>query len=150
MRDFELTGKPIRRGCPDGTFAWFLGQFPAPARRDVELERSAHAGAKRRGEVKMTLGTRTQLLASAALLGLAASTPALAQAAPAQSTQNQSVTDENSQEIIVTAQKREQVLLKVPQSVTVVGQDTLERQQATSFQDYLSRSEERRVGKECR
>lgn len=40
-------------------------------------------------------------------------------------------------EIVVTAQKRTQVLIDVPQSVTVVGGETLERQQATSFQDYL-------------
>jgi outer membrane receptor protein involved in Fe transport len=42
-----------------------------------------------------------------------------------------------SAEIIVTAQKREQVLIDVPQSVTVVGGETLERQQATNLQDYL-------------
>jgi outer membrane receptor protein involved in Fe transport len=87
----------------------------------------------------MTLGTRTQLLASAALLGCVISTPAMAQTAPAQSPpRNQSVSDDQSEAIVVTAQKREQVLLDVPQSVTVVGGDTLERQQATNFQDYLS------------
>ena len=42
-----------------------------------------------------------------------------------------------SEDIVVTAQKREQVLLDVPQSVTVVGGAALERQQATNFQDYL-------------
>ena len=51
---------------------------------------------------------------------------------------NQTVSDENTQAIIVTAQKRAQVLLEVPQSVTVVGGETLERQQATNFQDYFS------------
>ena len=87
----------------------------------------------------MTLGTRTQLLASAALLGCITNGAAVAQTAPAQSPpRNQSVSDDQSEAIIVTAQKREQVLLKVPQSVTVVGGDTLERQQATNFQDYLS------------
>ncbi|HEX7115215.1 MAG TPA: TonB-dependent receptor [Steroidobacter sp.] len=40
-------------------------------------------------------------------------------------------------EIIVTAQKRTEALIEVPQSVTVVGGDVLERQQAANFQDYL-------------
>ncbi|MGH8178477.1 MAG: TonB-dependent receptor [Steroidobacter sp.] len=40
-------------------------------------------------------------------------------------------------EIIVTAQKRREALIDVPQSVTVVGGDVLERQQAANFQDYL-------------
>jgi outer membrane receptor protein involved in Fe transport len=43
-------------------------------------------------------------------------------------------TDQN--EIIVTAQRRAQTLIEVPQSVSVVGGETLERQQATSFLDY--------------
>ena len=88
----------------------------------------------------MTLQFRTHLFASAALVGLAVCTPAQAQTQEQPSPpQNESVADDNDQEaIIVTAQKREQVLLDVPASVTVVGGDTLERQQATNFQDYLS------------
>ena len=39
--------------------------------------------------------------------------------------------------IVVTAQKREQQLIDVPQSITAVGGSTLERQQASNFQDYL-------------
>lgn len=39
--------------------------------------------------------------------------------------------------IIVTAQKREQLLVDVPLSITVVSGETLERQQAVNFQDYL-------------
>ncbi|MEO7410376.1 MAG: TonB-dependent receptor plug domain-containing protein, partial [Sphingomicrobium sp.] len=39
--------------------------------------------------------------------------------------------------IVVTAQKRTQVLIDVPQSITVVSGNTLENQQATNFQDYL-------------
>ena len=99
----------------------------------------------------MARGTRTKLLATAAI-GFALSTPAFAQDAPqpassatttvSQATNatptNQSVADDNSQAIVVTAQKRAQILLDVPSSVTVVGGDTLERQQATSFQDYVS------------
>jgi len=96
----------------------------------------------------MLMGTRTQLMASAAA-GLVVCAPAYAQDAPSspattvsQATNatptNQRLTDDNSQAIIVTAQKRAQVLLDVPSSVTVVGGDTLERHQATNFQDYLS------------
>ncbi|MBM7404687.1 MULTISPECIES: TonB-dependent receptor [Sphingomonas] len=40
------------------------------------------------------------------------------------------------EDVVVTAQKRPQVLIDVPQSVSVVGGETLERQQAFSFQDY--------------
>ncbi len=40
-------------------------------------------------------------------------------------------------EIVVTATKRSERLLDVPQSVTVVNGAVLERQQATNFQDYL-------------
>ena len=41
-------------------------------------------------------------------------------------------------EIVVTAQKREQSLIDVPQSISVVSGETLEKHQATSFQDYLT------------
>ncbi|WP_077146295.1 TonB-dependent receptor [Sphingopyxis sp. KK2] len=40
-------------------------------------------------------------------------------------------------EIVVTAQKRSQTLIDVPQSVSVVSGATLEQQGATSFADYL-------------
>ena len=88
--------------------------------------------------MKSLLGTKTQLLASATLLTLGIATPAAAQTQPPSPPANESVSDENSEAIIVTAQKREEVLLEVPQSVTVVGGDTLDRQQATNFQDYLA------------
>lgn len=85
----------------------------------------------------MTFSIR-QLLCSAALIGFTAA-PAWAQVEEQPSPpQNESVSDDNEQAIVVTAQKREQILLDVPQSVTVVGGDTLERQQATNFQDYLA------------
>ncbi len=73
------------------------------------------------------------LFSSVAMVALAFASPAEAQAQ-----EDQSVGNENSEAIIVTAQKRAQVLLDVPSSVTVVGGETLERQQAKSFQDYLS------------
>ncbi|HEY0941926.1 MAG TPA: TonB-dependent receptor [Steroidobacter sp.] len=40
------------------------------------------------------------------------------------------------EEVVVTAQKRTQTLLEVPQSISVVGSELLERQQATTFADY--------------
>jgi iron complex outermembrane receptor protein len=71
---------------------------------------------------------------------LAAAGPAFAQdanaqAANAQPQPNQAPTDQNA--IIITAEKRPQLLLDVPQSVTAVSGATLEAQHATNFQDYL-------------
>ena len=43
----------------------------------------------------------------------------------------------DEQDIVVTAQKREQRLIDVPQSVSVVSGDALENVQATNFSDYL-------------
>ena len=64
---------------------------------------------------------------AAALAASAASaqttTPAQAQPAP-------------SEDIVVTAQKRQEMLIDVPQSVSVVSGGDLERQQAFNFQDY--------------
>ena len=39
-------------------------------------------------------------------------------------------------EIVVTAQKRSQLLTDVPQSISVIGGERLDRQQATNFADY--------------
>ena len=77
---------------------------------------------------------------------LLAGTCALAAAAPAfaqnttnptsgQPAANQAPADQNA--IIITAEKRPQLLLDVPQSVTAVSGGTLEAQHATNFQDYL-------------
>jgi len=68
--------------------------------------------------------------ASAASAQTAASVSA--QDAPAGSV---APTDENA--IIVTAEKRPQLLIDVPQSVSVVSGATLEAQHASSIQDYL-------------
>lgn len=84
---------------------------------------------------------RAALAASVGLWALLAPGIAYAQteAGAAAQPQPQSEADDGEGTIIVvTAQKREQVLLDVPQSVTVIGGQTLERQQATNFQDYLS------------
>jgi iron complex outermembrane receptor protein len=66
------------------------------------------------------------LSASATLAWLSCAAPVFAQ--------NGAESDDT---IIVTAQKRVQSLIDVPQSVSVVSGDALERQQATSFRDYL-------------
>jgi outer membrane receptor protein involved in Fe transport len=68
-----------------------------------------------------------------ACLAAIASGPALAQSA----------TDSDKgtfgdDEIVVTAQKREQTLIDVPQSISVVSGDLLERSQANNFQDFLN------------
>ncbi len=66
---------------------------------------------------------RIRLLTGVALLALTA--PAYAQ-------------EEERDTIVVTAQKRTQTLQEIPQSVSVVGGDTLERLNATTFEQYLS------------
>lgn len=55
------------------------------------------------------------------------------------STQQQTADAPNTDQsaIIITATKRPQVLIDIPQSVTVVTGGTLEQQHANSFQDYL-------------
>ena len=79
------------------------------------------------------------LLATVGFVALTAGSTAIAQVqeqAPPQ--EDQSATDAENAEIVITAQKREERILDIPQSVTVVGGDTLERQHATTFQDYLN------------
>src|SRR6476661_6254956 len=83
----------------------------------------------------MTSGLRARLLVSAALLGCGFATPALAQDPPAKPQQVASA-DNNEEAIIVTSQRRAQTLIEVPQSVSVLGGEKLEQQQAKSFLDY--------------
>lgn len=88
--------------------------------------------------IRLGLNSRNTLLASVGLVGLALGSVANAQVqeqAPPQ--ENQSATDADGGEIIITAQKREEKILDIPQSVTVVGGDTLERQHSVTFSDYL-------------
>jgi iron complex outermembrane receptor protein len=84
---------------------------------------------------------RSALMISASAIGMVSAAPALAAqtvpAAQSASTATPSAQDVNSQDIIVTAQKRTQLLIDVPQSITVISQASLEKQQASSFQDYL-------------
>jgi len=65
---------------------------------------------------------------------IAGSMAALATAMPAWADEGAT---EDQNDIVVTAQKREQRLIDVPQSVSVVSGDALENIQATSFSDYL-------------
>jgi iron complex outermembrane recepter protein len=61
---------------------------------------------------------------------------ALALAWPATASAQESDTSPG-EEIVVTAQKRSQTLIDVPQSVSVISAATLEQQGATGFADYL-------------
>jgi len=70
----------------------------------------------------------------------ALATQANAQDAPAAPTAQETTADQvgaTGNDIVVTATKREQLLMDVPQSITVVSGKTLETQNATSFEDYL-------------
>ena len=91
---------------------------------------------------KIRNAARTALFSSAALLAITVGGTASAQTqeqpAPSQESNTPTTTEEGGERVIVTAQKREEVLLDIPQSITVIGGDTLDRQQATSFQDYLA------------
>ena len=69
---------------------------------------------------------KKKLLKAGSLAALAVSMPAYANEAA-----------DSDQTIVVTAQKREQRLIDVPQSVSVVSGDALENVQATNFADYL-------------
>lgn len=86
---------------------------------------------------------RSALLISASAVGLLTSAPAFAVqpvTAGTQSPQDNSTLrapEGNPQDIVVTAQKRTQLLIDVPQSISVVSGATLEHQQANSFEDYL-------------
>ena len=85
------------------------------------------------------LTSRAGLLGSAGLIVLACAQPAFAQAQEQLPGQQETTTqeDENPAEIIVTAQKRAQLLIDVPQSISVVSGATLEQQNASTFADYL-------------
>ena len=71
---------------------------------------------------------RTGFLLSSGAAALLAASSAAAQTQPAGAT---------GTEIVVTAQKREQTVIDVPQSISVVSGDELRNQQSNSFQDYL-------------
>jgi len=84
---------------------------------------------------------RRMLAISAAVAALSIGTAAQAQppADPAEAGAPAQAADAaDGDEIIVTAQKRDQLLIDIPQSISVVPGETLENQQATNFQDYLN------------
>src|SRR5689334_5314097 len=80
----------------------------------------------------MTLGMRAQSLASVALLGCALASPAIAQNTQAAA----KPTAGEGEAIVVTAERRAQTLIEVPQSVTAIGGRVLEQQQSKTFLDY--------------
>lgn len=84
------------------------------------------------GYTKFTL--RATLAATSALLAVAV--PAQAQDEGSSTPDEGTLSPNQSEVIIVTAARREQVLAEVPQSISVIGEDTLERQVARSFIDY--------------
>lgn len=58
-------------------------------------------------------------------------------AEPVAAADQQDASGQQIQQVVVTAQKRTQTTLDVPQSISVVSGETLEREQATTFADYL-------------
>lgn len=86
--------------------------------------------------------TRSKSLTMRWALAASAATSLVTGAAAAQetpATRDQVARDAggSDEEIIVTAQRREQALIEVPQSISVVSGATLEGQHADSFADYL-------------
>ena len=71
-------------------------------------------------------------LIGGASLGVLAATPALAQTAPAEAPP---VADATSQEVVVTARRREETLLKVPVAVTAFTGAKLEQHGAIDLTD---------------
>ena len=98
--------------------------------------------------IRIARNLRTTLMTSAAFGLVAGAAPAAAQDAPPSGTtiqtdqpppqDDRSATDVNQADIVITAQKREERILDIPQSVTVVSGDTLERQGANTFAEYLN------------
>lgn len=73
-------------------------------------------------------------------IALTAAMPAWAEEPmqPLQPQAGERATAQHDDEIVVTAQKREQTLAEIPQSISVIGGEKLEQQQATSFIDYAA------------
>ena len=86
----------------------------------------------------MVVRSKTTWLIASALAAWTA--PAMAQTGSATATPAQSRNDQAdpSNDIIVTAQKRDQTLIQVPQALSVVSGATLESHQATSLVDYAA------------
>src|SRR3954453_6735512 len=87
-----------------------------------------------KGRRTMTSVMRARLLVSAAILGC--SSAAFAQNPAAPPADQTPSTSKEGEAIIVTATRRAQTLIEVPQSISVIGGQKLEQQQAKSFLDY--------------
>lgn len=93
----------------------------------------------------MTRLRKTWTLTGCCIAALAIGSPAFAAQTAADKQVSQAGPDRaaapanapEDEAIVVTAQKRPQVLIDVPQSISVVSGATLEKQNANSFQDYL-------------
>ena len=93
----------------------------------------------------MTRLRKTWTLTGCCIAALAIGSPAFAARTAADKQVSQAGPDRaaapanapEDEAIVVTAQKRPQVLIDVPQSISVVSGATLEKQNANSFQDYL-------------
>jgi len=94
--------------------------------------------AESKGSVMKKLGS-VSLMTSVAVVGLMIGGTANAQVQEQAPPQAEPAPAVDNEEIIVTAQKREQALLDVPQSISVVSSETLENLHATRFSDYLTR-----------
>ena len=81
----------------------------------------------------LTMGTSLALVMAAAS-ATAQTVPTADQATPTTAEPTAGIAGED---VVVTAQKRQQTLLDVPLSITAVSGAMLETQQATNFQDYL-------------
>ena len=87
----------------------------------------------------MKISRSVQFLFAQTCLAALAS-PALAQSGASAEAQPSAVQTQGDQnEIIITAQKRSQRLLDVPQSVSVISGESLDQQHATRLSDYLTR-----------
>jgi iron complex outermembrane receptor protein len=80
--------------------------------------------------------SRTQLLASAIMIAnFTFAGHAVAQAAPQQAAQDAAADDTKLEQIVVTAQKREQNLQDVPIAVTALSQNALQANRVTNVND---------------
>ena len=87
--------------------------------------------------IRAMLTATSKLMITTALAAITAGVPLRAATAPSDAAAPSVAATNNDEDIVVTAQKREQSLLNVPLSVSVVSGATLERQQAFNFEDYL-------------
>ena len=86
----------------------------------------------------MSIDRKLSLKAALAVSGawLAFAYPASAQVTESPVPNEGQMSADDEDVIIVTAQRREQLLTDVPQAISVIGEETLERQAARSFIDY--------------